>query len=97
MLFGLTNILAIFQAIINHVPREYLDNFVVVYLDDILIYLVNIDKHREYVYKVLKKLQEVKLLVKPRKSEFHVQITDFLGYTILPREIYIEATKIIAI
>jgi hypothetical protein len=53
MLFRLTNIPALFQAIINYVLREYLDIFVIMYLDDILIYLRILEDHKEYIYKVL--------------------------------------------
>ena len=56
MLFGLTNVSAIFQVIINNVLKEYLDIFVIVYLDDILVYLKNKKKHVKYVKTMLKAL-----------------------------------------
>ena len=49
MLFGLTNALATWQAYINNILRLYLDKFVVVYLDNILIYSDTLENHREYV------------------------------------------------
>lgn len=53
MPFGLTNAPAIFQKIINSVLREYLDIFVIAYLNDILIFLDNLREYKEHVYKVL--------------------------------------------
>jgi len=53
MPFKLTNAPALFQAIINYILREYLDIFVIIYLDNILIYLKTLDKYKEYIYKVL--------------------------------------------
>uniref|UniRef100_A0A8H7TPE3 Reverse transcriptase domain-containing protein n=1 Tax=Bionectria ochroleuca TaxID=29856 RepID=A0A8H7TPE3_BIOOC len=50
----------------------YLDIFVVVYLDDILIFSDDLEMHKEHVHKVLKKLEDVKLLVEPEKSYFHI-------------------------
>ena len=56
ILFSLTNILATFQRMINNVLREYLDIFVVVYFNDILIFLEHFEEHKEHVHKVLKAL-----------------------------------------
>ncbi|SCO90091.1 uncharacterized protein FRV6_14219 [Fusarium oxysporum] len=84
MPFGLINAPATFQRIINSILRQYLDIFVVYYLDNILIFSDNKEEHREHIYKVLKILQDAKLLVKPEKSHFHVQKVNFLGHTITP-------------
>uniref|UniRef100_A0A8H7K3X9 Reverse transcriptase domain-containing protein n=1 Tax=Bionectria ochroleuca TaxID=29856 RepID=A0A8H7K3X9_BIOOC len=97
MPFGLTNTPATFQRMINQVLREYLDIFVVVYLDNILIFSDDLETHKEYVHKVLKKLEDAKLLVEPEKSHFHVQKVNFLGHTIRPNEIRIEQGKITAV
>jgi hypothetical protein len=56
MPFGLTNALAIFQHLMNDVFREYLDDFVVCYINDILILLTNMEDHECHVYFVLEKL-----------------------------------------
>ena len=56
MPFKLTNAPASFQAMINHVLREYLDNFVVIYLDDILIYLKDLGTYKQHVRQVLQAL-----------------------------------------
>ena len=53
MPFGLTNAPATFQAMINHVLREHLDDYVFAYLDDILVYSNTLEEHKEHVRKVL--------------------------------------------
>lgn len=65
MPFGLTNAPATCQQFVNDVLREYLDLFVVVYLDDILIYSENSAQHDDHVFKVLRKLREYGLFCKP--------------------------------
>lgn len=82
---------------INHVLREYLDIFVVAYLDDILIFSKNEEDHKEHIYKVLKALKEAKMLVELDKSYFHTKEVDFLGYTIRPGEIRMQRKKIEAV
>ncbi|EXV01030.1 reverse transcriptase domain protein [Metarhizium robertsii] len=97
MPMGLTNAPATFQRMINSVLREYLDNFVVVYLDDILIFSKTLEDHKEHVHTILKTLQDAKLLVEPAKCKFHTQEVDFLGHTIRPNEIRMEKSKIEAV
>lgn len=97
MPMGLTNAPASFQEMINQVLREYLDIFVVAYLDDILIYSPTLELHKEHVRKVLQKLQDAKLLVEPAKSFWHVQEVDYLGYTIAPGQIKMQKDKVKAI
>ncbi|KAM4064780.1 reverse transcriptase (RNA-dependent DNA polymerase) [Hirsutella rhossiliensis] len=82
------------QRMINNVLREHLDIFVVVYLDDILIFSDTLEEHKEHVHKVLRALQNAKLLVEPEKSKFHTQEVDFLGHTISPGEIRMQQDKI---
>ncbi|KAF4301497.1 hypothetical protein GTA08_BOTSDO10546 [Botryosphaeria dothidea] len=94
MPFGLTNAPATFQAMINDTLREYLDVFCTAYLDDILIYSETLEEHQEHVEKVLKKLQERKLQVKPEKCAFHVQEVEFLGFIIRPGEVIIDPKKV---
>jgi hypothetical protein len=97
MPFGLTNAPATFQQIINNILQQYLDIFIVYYLDDILIFSDNKEEHKEHIHKVLKTLQDAKLLVKPEKSHFHVTKVDFLGHTITPGEIRMEKKKVSAV
>ena len=80
MPFGLTNAPASFQEMTNDVLKPCLDNYAIVYLDDILIYSETLEEHQEHVKEVLGRLQEANLLVAPEKSEFHVQKVKFLGY-----------------
>jgi hypothetical protein len=82
MPFGLTNAPATFQELINNTLREYLDEFVVAYLDDILIFSKTYEEHVQQVRKVLQKLREKALPVKLLKCEFHKYSVGFLGYIV---------------
>ena len=73
MLFELTNASAMFQELINHVLYDHLNEFVITYLDDILIYSENKKDHEKHVKKVLKRFQEKNLYFKSEKCEFHKQ------------------------
>src|SRR5258706_15074906 len=81
----------------NDTLCEYLDQFCVVYIDDILIYSKNKKDHREQVRKVLAKLKEAGLYIKPEKCKFNVEKTTFLGFVISPDGIEIDPVKISAI
>ena len=70
MSFGLTNAPATFSRLMNSIFMEYLDKFVVVYLDDILIYSKNKEDHAEHLRLVLEKLREHRLYAKFSKCEF---------------------------
>ena len=69
MLIGLTNTLAIHMQLVNNVLKEYLDVFVVAYLDDILIYSRTKEEHIEHIQKVLTKMLEYNLLLNPKKCK----------------------------
>ena len=73
MSFKLTNTSVTFQKLINHVLYDYLNKFVIAYLDNILIYFKNEKNHEKHVKEVLRKLQEKKLYLKSEKYEFHKQ------------------------
>ena len=91
MPMGLTNAPATFQAVINGVLHEFLDVFVLVYLDDVLVYTKETEAdHQEKVLKVLEKLAENKLLLHPKKCEFYVTQTKYLGYIISNEGIEID-------
>ncbi len=68
MLFELTNILTIFQKIINNILRQYLDQFVIVYLNNIIIYLNILKKHINYIFKILKYLNKRNLYLKLKNA-----------------------------
>jgi Reverse transcriptase (RNA-dependent DNA polymerase) len=71
MLFKLINTPATYQALINNILREYLDDFIVIYLDNILIYNKNKKEHTGHVIKVLKILKRTELKINEEKSTFH--------------------------
>ncbi len=62
--------------------REYLNDFVIIYLDNILIYSDNLKTHHKYVYKILIKLNERALYVKKLKSRFKIKKIEFSRYVI---------------
>jgi hypothetical protein len=82
MLFGLTNAPASMQQLMNDALHEYLDIFVIVYLDDVLVYSMSMEEHVKHVRLVLKKLKEHSLLLKLEKCDFHQSQVEFLGYII---------------
>jgi len=82
MLFELKNTSVIFQRLINDTLREYLDDFAITYLDDILIYLDDLEMHCSHVHKVLEKLNKRALYVKKSKSRFETKKIKFLDYVI---------------
>ena len=97
MPFGLTNAPAVFQALINDVLREFLNHFVFVYLDDILIFSRDEDSHVPHVRQVLRKLLDNQLYVKAEKCEFHVSSTSFLGFILGPDQIMMDPAKVSAV
>ena len=94
MPFGLTNAPATFQHLMNDVFREWLDDFVVIYLDDILIYSRNEEDHTEHVCKVLQRLLDNGLYAKLEKCEFDRERIDFLGFTISPKGLEMDQSKV---
>jgi len=82
MLFGLVNAPATFQRIVNKGLREFLDQGVVVYLEDILLYSRRHAEHVAMVKKVLSRLMEHQFAVSIKKSVFHVQAVELLGYIV---------------
>ena len=98
MPFGLTNAPATFQVLINDTLREYLDDFVVAFLDDILIYTNGtLKEHIQQVKKVMRKLQEKSLRLKLKKCKFHVKKMEFLGFIISTEGIRMDLAKVKAI
>ncbi|KAI3375471.1 hypothetical protein L3Q82_003803 [Scortum barcoo] len=97
MPFGLTNAPAVFQGFINEVLREYLNDFVFVYLDDILIFSPDPATHQLHVRLVLSRLLENKLFVKAEKCEFHASSVAFLGFIVSPNCIKMDPEKVSAV
>ncbi|XP_057250746.1 uncharacterized protein LOC104908979 [Beta vulgaris subsp. vulgaris] len=79
MPFGLTNAPAIFMDLMNRVFKSYLNKFVVVFIDDILVFSRNLIEHEEHLRKVLEVLRERKLYAKLKKCEFWLKEVAFLG------------------
>jgi hypothetical protein len=82
MSFGLTNAPAYFMYLMSKVFMEYLDKFVVVFIDDILIFSKNEEEHDEHICLVLHKLRENQLYDKLSKCEFWLKEISFLGHII---------------
>ena len=97
MSFELTNASANLQSLMNDTFREFLDEFVIVYLNDILIYSKNKKQHHEHVERVLEKIQKIDFFVKPKKCAWDVTEVEFLGHIIITEEIRMDSKKIKAI
>src|SRR5436190_24230039 len=97
MLFELTNMSAMFQELINHMLYDHLDEFVIVYLDNILIYFENKEDHEKHVKKVLRRLQEKNLYFKSKKYEFHKQQVEYLEHIITTERLEMNSEKIKAV
>jgi hypothetical protein len=97
MPFGLTNAPTTFCTFMNDIFREWLDDFVVVYIDDILIYSGSLEEHAEHLRKVFQRLKENKLYAKLEKCEFEVTEMDFLGLRITQEGLKMNDHKVKAI
>jgi hypothetical protein len=82
MPFGLTNALATFQRIMDKTLKKYIDEFVTVYLNDIMIYSKSFKEHIEHIEKVLIKLEEINAIIKLKKCEFGKKNIEFLGHIV---------------
>jgi hypothetical protein len=94
MSFGLTNAPAYFMYLMNKVFMEYLDKFVVVFIDDIFIFSKNEDEHDKHLCMVLQKLRENQLYAKQNKCEFWLKEVLFLGHIISEGGIYVDPSKV---
>ena len=94
MPFGLSNAPAVFQRLMNDLFRDFTDKFVVIYLDDILIYSDNLAEHVHHVRRVLEILLKNNLYCKFSKCEFHVKQVQFLGYIVSSDGLSMDSNKI---
>jgi len=94
MPFGLTNAPVAFQRFINNIFSDLLDVYVMIYLDDILIYSNNMSEHHWHVKKVLKCFHKADLYAKAEKYEFHSESIEYLGYILSSSNLTMSDNKI---
>ena len=97
MPFGVTNAPGVFMEYMNHIFHTYLDQFVVVFIDDILIYSKSEEEHAEHLRVVLQVLKEKKLYAKLSKCEFWMKEVSFLGHVISGSGIAVDPSKVDAV
>ena len=95
--FGLTNAPAFFMNLMNKVMMDFLDQFVVVFVDDILVYSSTQEEHEQHLRKVLARLRENKLYAKFSKCEFWTKEIAFLGHIITGEGVKMDPEKVKAI
>src|SRR5882724_2832274 len=93
MPMGLSNAPAMFQAFMNHIVWDMTDIFVVIYLNDILIFSNSLEDHQVHIRCILEHLHEYDLHSKPKKCLFHTQKIEFLGVMVTPTGISMDTAK----
>ncbi|GJY69394.1 putative reverse transcriptase domain-containing protein [Tanacetum coccineum] len=94
MSFGLTNVPAVFMDLMNRVCKPYLDKFVIIFIDDILIYSRNKEEHANHLRIILELLRKAKLYAKFSKCDFWIRIMQFLGHLIDSQGLHVDPAKI---
>ena len=97
MQFRFINILTIFKKKFNYILKKTLDDFVIVYLNNNIIYLNSKKEHKEYIGWVLKRLYKKDMLVIIKKYKFYIRKTNFIEFIIKLKQISINLKKIKAI
>ena len=97
MPFGLTNAPVAFMDLVNRVFRPYLDWFVVVFIDDILVYSINEQVHEQHLKIVLQTLREKKMYAKLSKCDFWLKEVSFLGHIVSAKGIRVDPAKFEAV
>jgi len=94
MPFSLTNAPVAFQQFMNDIFSDLLDVYVVIYLDDILIYSNNMSEHYQHVKEVFKHLHKADLYAKAKKCKFHSKSVEYLGYILSPSGFTMSDNKV---
>ncbi|GKB27801.1 putative reverse transcriptase domain-containing protein [Tanacetum coccineum] len=94
MPFGLTNAPAVFINLMNRVCKPYLDKFVIMFIDNILIYSCNKEEHTNHLRIILELLRKEKLYAKFSKCDFWISIVQFLGHLIDGQGLHVDPAKI---
>nr|GEW32203.1 hypothetical protein [Tanacetum cinerariifolium] len=94
MPFGLTNAPAVFMDLMNRVCRPYLDKFVIMFIDDILIYSRSEEEHEAHLKTILDQLKKEKLYAKFSKCEFWLKEVQFLGQVVNREGIHVDPSKV---
>lgn len=97
MPFGLTNAPAIFMDLMNRVFKDFLDKFVIVFIDDILIYSQTQEDHDRHLRLVLQTLRDHQLYAKFKKCEFWKQEVQFLEHVVSGEGVAVDPHKVIAV
>jgi len=97
MPFGVTNVSGVFMEYMNKIFHPYLDQFVVVFIDNILVYSKSEKEHAEHLRVVLQVLKEQRLFVKLSKCEFWLREVSFLGHVISKGGIAVDPSKVDAV
>ena len=97
MPFGLTNAPAVFMDLMNRVCKPYLDKFVIVFIDDILIYSRNENEHAIHLRTIMELLRRERLYAKFSKCDFWIRTVQFLGHIVNSQGIHVDPAKIEAV
>ncbi|GJR36255.1 putative reverse transcriptase domain-containing protein [Tanacetum coccineum] len=94
MPFGLTNTPLVFMDLMNRVCKPYLDKFVIVFIDDILVYSRNKEEHENHLRIILELVKKEKLYAKFSKCDFWISVVQFLGHVIDNQGLHVDPAKI---
>ncbi|KAL5539424.1 hypothetical protein UlMin_044282 [Ulmus minor] len=97
MSFGLTNAPTAFMDLMNRVFKEFLDRFVIVFIDDILVYSKSVEEHEEHLRLILQTLRDHQLFAKFKKCEFWLNQVAFLGHVISKDGVAVDPSKVEAV
>jgi hypothetical protein len=95
--FGLTNAPALFMDLMNRVFQPYLDKFVVVFIDDILVYSKSYKEHEQHLRQTLQTLRSRQLYAKLDKCDFWLKEVTFLGHVVSSKGIFVDLQKVEAV